>query len=156
MDTIETLTTQQAMYNLIINSVRRMKSVSRLLLYSSWMKEVLNVLNWNEELFSLSGIRHEINLETSLRGNRLNMERKIRKCLRRFWIRYRLVLSFQAAIKYGGKRCLYGLWYLRHRENSWTKFPLFWHHRRWWKKDSDRSWTGAFKTKNLSLKLRIT
>ena len=47
-----------------------MKSVSRLLLYSSWMKEVLNVLNWNEELFSLSGIRHEINLETSLRGNR--------------------------------------------------------------------------------------
>ena len=47
-----------------------MKSVSRLLLYSSWMKEVLNVLNWNEELFSLSGIRYEINLETSLRGNR--------------------------------------------------------------------------------------
>ena len=47
-----------------------MKSVSRLLLYSSWMKEVLNVLNWNEELFSLSGIWHEINLETSLRENR--------------------------------------------------------------------------------------
>ena len=47
-----------------------MKSVCHLFLYSSWMKEVLNVLNWKEELFSLSGIRHEINLETSLRGNR--------------------------------------------------------------------------------------